>query len=147
MFKKLHIPVAGIIENMSEFVCPSCDTESDIFGSGTCEQLAKDYSTTVLASIPIEPSIRIGGDKGKPVAYFYPDSVTSKKYQEATKALWENIEKSQDKGTIGNDSIQSNILEGVSACSTEGKALQTKQATQAATASSSGFYCGGGHCS
>ncbi|MCG3719766.1 Mrp/NBP35 family ATP-binding protein, partial [Aliarcobacter butzleri] len=61
MFKKLHIPVAGIIENMSGFICPTCNTESDIFGMGTCENLAKEYETQVLGSLPIEPSIRKGG--------------------------------------------------------------------------------------
>ena len=69
MFKKLHIPVAGIVENMSGFVCPSCDTESDIFGKGTCDELANEYDTKVIANIPIEPSIRVGGDEGKPVVY------------------------------------------------------------------------------
>jgi len=147
MFSKLHIPVAGIIENMSGFVCPSCDTQSDIFGMGTCDELAKDYNTSVLANIPIEPSIRVGGDEGKPVAYFYPDSVTGKKYQEAAKALWENVVKSQEEGTIGNDSIQPNLPAGVSACSTEGQAHQAKQAADAAAASSGGSCCGGGHCS
>ena len=148
MFDKLHIPVAGIIENMSGFVCPSCNTESDIFGSGTCDELAKQYNTKVLASIPIEPSIRVGGDEGKPVAYFYPDSVTGKKYQEAAKALWENIEKSQADGEIGNDTIQPNLPAGVSACSPEGQAYKDAQEkAKAAEQSSGGSCCGGGHCS
>jgi ATP-binding protein involved in chromosome partitioning len=144
MFAKLHIPVAGIIENMSGFICPECDTESDIFGSGTCEGLAKEYNSQVLANIPIEPSIRVGGDEGKPVAYFYPDSVTGKKYQAAAKALWENIENSQSKGSIGNENIQPNLPAGVSACSTEGKEYQ---AAKEAEQNSAGSCCGGGHCS
>ena len=53
MFSKLHIPVAGIVENMSGFICPSCNTESDIFGKGTCDELAKEYNTQVLAHLPI----------------------------------------------------------------------------------------------
>jgi ATP-binding protein involved in chromosome partitioning len=146
MFDKLHIPVAGIIENMSGFVCPSCNTESDIFGSGTCDELAEQYNTKVLASIPIEPSIRVGGDEGKPVAYFYPDSVTGKKYQEAAKALWENIEKSQEEGEIGNDSIQPNLPVGVSACSPEGQAYKAEQ-EKAKAEQNGGGCCGGGHCS
>ncbi|WP_236772693.1 P-loop NTPase, partial [Aliarcobacter cryaerophilus] len=40
MFSKLHNPVAGIVENMSGFICPTCNTESDIFGTGTCDELA-----------------------------------------------------------------------------------------------------------
>ncbi len=117
MFSKLNIPVAGIIENMSGFVCPNCGTESDIFGSGTCEDLAKEYNTQVLASIPIEPSIRVGGDEGKPVVYFHPDSASGKKYLRAAELLWENIQESKAKGSIGNESIQP-TTNGVSACST-----------------------------
>jgi ATP-binding protein involved in chromosome partitioning len=118
MFDKLNIPIAGIIENMSGFVCPNCDTKSDIFGSGTCEELAKQYNTKVLASIPIEPSIRIGGDEGKPVVYFHPDSYSGKAYLSASSMLWENILQSKKDGNIGNQSIQP-TTDGVSACSTK----------------------------
>ena len=117
MFEKLHIPVAGIVENMSGFVCPNCDEESDIFGKGTCEELAKQYDTQVLANIPIEPSIRVGGDEGKPVVYFYPDSTSGKRYLKAAEMLWENIQDSNEKGIIGNEAVQP-TTNGVSACST-----------------------------
>jgi len=134
MFKKLHIPVAGIVENMSGFVCPECNTESDIFGSGTCNDLAKEYDTQVIAHIPIEPSIRVGGDEGKPVVYFYPDSVSGKKYLKAAEILWENVVKSNKDGSISNEAIQPTMPAGVSACSTEGQAHKAKQ-------SSSGCDC------
>jgi len=127
MFDKLHIPIAGIVENMSGFICPNCSEESDIFGQGTCEELAKEYKTDVLANIPIEPSIRVGGDEGKPVVYFYPDSVTGKRYLEAARKLWENIEKANEDGAIGNESIQPTMPEGVSACSAEGQAYKKEQ--------------------
>ncbi|MGK0255706.1 MAG: ATP-binding protein involved in chromosome partitioning [Arcobacteraceae bacterium] len=127
MFKKLHIPVAGIIENMSGFICPNCETQSDIFGKGTCEELAKEYETKVLANIPIEPTIRIGGDEGKPVVYFYPDSASGKRYLRAAESLWENIVQSNKDGTISNDEIQPNLPAGVSGCSTEGKAYKAKK--------------------
>jgi len=117
MFSKLNIPIAGIVENMSGFVCPNCNTESDIFGSGTCEDLAKEYDTTVLANVPIEPSIRVGGDEGKPVVYYYPDSTTGKRYLEASKKLWDNIVKFNEEGAIGNEEIQPTTPPGVSACS------------------------------
>ena len=117
MFKKLHIPIAGIVENMSGFICPKCGEESDIFGAGTCEELAKEYDTTVLANIPIEPSIRVGGDEGKPIVYFYPDSASGKRYLKAAEALWENILKSHEEGAIGNEAIQPTTPPGVSACS------------------------------
>ncbi len=127
MFKKLHIPVAGIVENMSGFVCPKCGEESDIFGAGTCEELAKEYGTKVIANIPIEPSIRVGGDEGKPIVYFYPDSNSGKRYLKAAEALWENIQESQKEGKIGNEAIQPTMPAGVSACSTEGQAHKAQQ--------------------
>ena len=116
MFKKLHIPIAGIVENMSGFICPNCDTESDIFGKGTCDELAKAYDTQVLGNIPIEPSIREGGDEGKPVVYFNPDSVTGQRYLKAAEKLWEAIESS----SADNSAIQPTTPPGVSACSTGG---------------------------
>ncbi|MEA3513198.1 MAG: Mrp/NBP35 family ATP-binding protein [Campylobacterota bacterium] len=127
MFKKLHIPVAGIVENMSGFICPECNTESDIFGTGTCEELAKEYNTSVIANIPIEPSIRVGGDDGKPVVYFYPDSVSGKKYLKAAEMLWENVIESNEKGIISNAAVQPTMPAGVSACSTEGQAHKAAQ--------------------
>jgi len=146
MFKKLHIPVAGIVENMSGFVCPSCDTQSDIFGQGTCDELANEYNTKVIANIPIEPSIRVGGDEGKPVVYYYPDSVSGKKYLKAAEMLWENIVQSHSEGTIGNEAIQPNMPAGVSACSTEGQAHTAKKEAEAKAKESNGGCCGGGHC-
>ena len=127
MFKKLHIPVAGIVENMSGFVCPECNTESDIFGKGTCDELAKEFGTKVIANIPIEPSIRVGGDEGKPIVYFYPDSASGKRYLQAAELLWESIVKSNEDGTISNSAIQPTMPAGVSACSTEGQAHKAQQ--------------------
>ena len=113
MFKKLHIPIAGIVENMSGFICPNCNEESDIFGKGTCEELAKEYDTVVLGNIPIEPSIRVGGDEGKPVVYFHPESQTGKRYLQAAEKLWESIENAE----ADNSAIQPTTPPGVSACS------------------------------
>jgi ATP-binding protein involved in chromosome partitioning len=120
MFKKLHIPVAGIVENMSGFICPNCHTESDIFGMGTCEELAREYNTSVMANIPIEPAIREGGDAGKPIVYFHPESITAKRYMQAAAKLWEFIENVNDKDLAGNSAIQP-TTNGVSACSTASK--------------------------
>ena len=116
MFKKLHIPIGGIVENMSGFICPSCETESDIFGMGTCEELAKQYDTQVLGNLPIEPAIREGGDAGKPVVYFNPESVSAKRYMKSAEGLIAFIDEVTDK--VENASIQPTTPPGVSACST-----------------------------
>ena len=117
MFQKLHIPTAGIVENMSGFICPECETESDIFGMGTTEPVAKEYDTEVIARIPIEPAIREGGDSGKPVTYHMPDSHTAKRYQEAASNLLQFIDKTLQEGGADNASIQPTTPPGVSACS------------------------------
>jgi len=127
MFQKLHIPTAGIIENMSGFICPSCETESDIFGMGTTEPVAKEYDTNVIARIPIEPAIREGGDSGMPVTYHMPDSETAKRYQKAATELLAFIDKVQAEGGADNASIQPTTPPGVSACSTGAGASSAPQ--------------------
>ena len=116
MFKKLHIPVAGIIENMSGFICPKCGTESDIFGKGTAKEVALEYGVDVLGEIPIEPSVREGGDTGRPVVYYHPDSETAKRFHKAASNLLRFIDKVNEEGGVSNEDIQPTI--GVSACST-----------------------------
>ena len=127
MFQKLHIPTAGIIENMSGFICPSCGTESDIFGMGTTEPVAKEYDTELIARIPIEPEIRIGGDTGMPVTYHKPDSETAKRYQEAASKLLTFIDKVNAEGGADNQAIQPTTPPGVSACSTAGASQAAPQ--------------------
>ncbi|MDN5102549.1 Mrp/NBP35 family ATP-binding protein [Aliarcobacter butzleri] len=139
MFKKLHIPVAGIIENMSGFICPTCNTESDIFGMGTCENLAKEYETQVLGSLPIEPSIRKGGDSGKPIVYFEPESITAKRCMIASDKLISFLN-SQDE--VSNAEIQPIMPAGVSACSTEGQKIKVQHDEAKKSGGSCGSGCG-----
>lgn len=123
MFKKLYIPVVGIVENMSGFICPTCKTESDIFGSGTCENLANEYNTQVLANIPIEPSIREGGDNGKPIVYFDPESITAKRYMIAADKIISFLDLQEE---VSNAEIQPIMPAGVSACSSEGQKIKAE---------------------
>ena len=142
MFEKLHIPTAGIIENMSGFICPECDAESDIFGMGTTEPVAKEYDTNVIARIPIEPAIRVGGDTGMPVTYHKPDSETAKRYQEAASNLLAFIDKVNAEGGADNSGVQPTTPPGVSACSTGAGASAAAPAQEAAPAGSCGTGCG-----
>ncbi len=66
MFSETEVPVLGIVENMSYFVCPDSGKQYDIFGHGGGAEVAKQYELPLLAEIPIDPSIREGGDAGKP---------------------------------------------------------------------------------
>ena len=116
MFNKLHIPIAGIVENMSGFLCPDNGKEYDIFGKGTTEEMAKAYKSEVLAQIPIEMIVREGGDEGKPVSFSHPESVSSKRYLMAAEKIWNFIEKINNEGGVDNSAIQP-IMNGKSACS------------------------------
>lgn len=104
MFNKLNIPIAGIIENMSGFICPKCGEHYDIFGKGTTIELAKINKCEVLAQIPIEGKIREGGDNGKPIVFFEPNSLGAKEYLKAAHKLDEFLAKVTDK--VDNADIQ-----------------------------------------
>ncbi len=86
MFQKLSVPILGIIENMSYYTCPHCGQRDDIFGHGGAREAAKRRGFPFLGEIPLDPSIRVQSDGGKPVAL---DASTSygKAFQEAAEAL------------------------------------------------------------
>ena len=74
MFGKLQVPVLGVIENMSYFVCPDCHHRHDIFSSGDAEARARSMGLEFLGAIPLHPQVRIGGDNGRPVVAEQPES-------------------------------------------------------------------------
>lgn len=86
MFRTLNIDVLGIVENMSKFVSPSGE-EFHIFGEGGVEEEAGRLETEVLASIPLDPAVRQGGDEGAPVLVSAPDSQASKSFLELAEAV------------------------------------------------------------
>ena len=67
MFEQVQVPVLGIVENMSYFVCPNCATQHEIFGSGGGQQLATRFGIKLLGRIPLSGSIRETGDSGVPI--------------------------------------------------------------------------------
>ena len=117
MFKKLNIPIAGIVENMSGFIAPDTGVEYDIFGKGTSGPMAKEFDTEIIAEIPIEPSIRTGGDEGKPITFVDPTSESAKRYMKAAESIWATIESVNASGGASNESVQPTTPPGVSACS------------------------------
>ena len=134
MFKKLNIPIAGIIENMSGFIAPDTGVEYDIFGKGTSQPMADEFDTKIIAEIPLEPSIRTGGDEGKPIVFINPSSESSKRYVQAAQSIWNTIEEINANGGVDNEAVQPTTPPGVSACSTG--------ATTSASTQSSGGSCG-----
>jgi ATP-binding protein involved in chromosome partitioning len=110
MFKQLHIPIAGLVENMSGFICPDSGKEYDIFGKGTTQPLADAYETQILGEIPIEPAIREGGDSGLPITVLAPNCETSRRYQEIATKLWESMLEVNAEGGTDNSTVQPTIF-------------------------------------
>lgn len=77
-FSRLGIPVLGIIENMSYFLCPHCQGRTEIFSHGGAKEASKKLGVPFLGEVPIDLQIRSGGDEGKPILVSYPDSPQSK---------------------------------------------------------------------
>jgi ATP-binding protein involved in chromosome partitioning len=87
MYEKLNVPPLGLIENMSHFICPSCRTESDIFGKGGGETLAREMNVAFLGRVPIYEPIRIGGDTGIPIVVGEPKSPAAEAFRAAAAQL------------------------------------------------------------
>ena len=80
MYKKLNVPTLGLVENMSHFVCPNCDHESDLFGKGGGEAAAEEMGVPFLGRIPVYQPIREGGDSGNPIVLSEPDSAAARAF-------------------------------------------------------------------
>src|SRR5919201_619458 len=74
MFKQLEVPVIGVIENMSYFMCSNCDARHELFGRGGGERIAKAFGIPFLGQVPLQPNVRTGGDEGQPVVVADADS-------------------------------------------------------------------------
>ena len=92
MFGKVNIPILGMIENMSSFVCPKCGHETPIFDKGGTETESKTREVPFLGHVPIELDIRLGGDKGNPVVHQDPESKSSKPIIDIAKKLIQIVE-------------------------------------------------------
>jgi len=80
--RKLNIPIIGILENMSGFVCPKCGAEYDIFGAGGGQKIADDLDVPFLGKIPIDPQICVDSDRGTPFVLEHRDSKSTKAFME-----------------------------------------------------------------
>ncbi len=87
MFNEVEIPILGIVENMSYFICPDNNKKYEIFGKSKTEEVAKQYGTEVLAKIPIEPKVAEFADLGIPVVLAKPDSDSAKAFIQAAQNL------------------------------------------------------------
>ncbi len=93
MFRKLNIPVIGIVENMSYLETEDEVARIDIFGRGGGKRMAEKLGVPFLGEIPLDPKIRIGGDKGEPIVQAHPDSKSAKAFFEVADKILESIER------------------------------------------------------
>ena len=87
-----NIPIIGLIENMSGFICPHCGEKTDIFKSGGGVATAKNLNIQFLGAVPIEPRIVTSGDSGMPIVIDDPDSASAKVFKEITKKIIKTVE-------------------------------------------------------
>lgn len=91
MFEKVKVPLLGLVENMSTFVCPHCGKSTDIFDKGGGRRAAEEMKIPFLGEIPLMPEVRSGGDTGHPVVLTHPESLAGKAFTEAARQLAEQI--------------------------------------------------------
>lgn len=84
-FRQLNVPILGIIENMSYFVCPHCGERTDIFSHGGGERAAARLGVPFLGAIALDPAIREGGDEGEPIVVRAPDSPQAQSFREVAR--------------------------------------------------------------
>lgn len=91
MFQQVNVPVLGIVENMSYFVCDQCDKRHEIFRHGGGHRTSNELGISFLGEIPLDPPVATGGDAGEPVVIASPDSPASKALHDVTNKVVEEI--------------------------------------------------------
>lgn len=92
MFQKVNVPVLGIVENMSTFLCPHCGGRSDIFGHGGAKEEAAKLGVPFLGEVPLTLAVRETSDGGKPIVVSDPDSDVAKAYRQIAETAWAEID-------------------------------------------------------
>jgi ATP-binding protein involved in chromosome partitioning len=91
MFQKVNVPILGIVENMSYFLCPSDNKRYDIFGSGGGQSEADRLGVPLFGQIPIEMAVREGGDAGAPVVIKNPESAASQAFLDTARSIRQKL--------------------------------------------------------
>jgi ATP-binding protein involved in chromosome partitioning len=95
MFRKVEVPLLGIVENMSYFVCPDCGTRHDIFGHGGAEREAARIGVPFLGAVPLHIDIRTNSDAGTPLVASDPDGTHAQIYRAIAARVWERCQSEQ----------------------------------------------------
>jgi ATP-binding protein involved in chromosome partitioning len=110
MFRKVNVPILGIVENMSWFVCGNCGQEAHVFGHGGASKTAKDMDMEVLGEIPLNIDIRETSDAGVPIVVSKPDSAAAKAYVNVAEQVWQQLQRgdllNSERGPLGPPTIE-----------------------------------------
>jgi ATP-binding protein involved in chromosome partitioning len=92
MFRKVNVPVLGIIENMSYYMCGHCGERTEIFGHGGGKKTAEMLGVPFLGEVPIDPKVVVGGDSGEPIVVLDPESAAAKAFVELARQVAAQVE-------------------------------------------------------
>lgn len=92
MFRKVDVPVLGIVENMSYFTCSKCGERHEIFGHGGAENEANKLGVKFLGAVPLDAEVRIRSDAGQPIVASAPDSEHASIYRQIAASVWEQLQ-------------------------------------------------------
>src|SRR5581483_6632802 len=91
MFRKVDVPVLGIVENMSYFLCPHCGERSEIFSHGGARKEAEKLGTDFLGEVPLDIQIRETSDAGRPIVVAEPASAHTKVFRAMAEHIWAKL--------------------------------------------------------
>jgi ATP-binding protein involved in chromosome partitioning len=91
MFEKVHVPVLGIVENMSYFICPACHHREDIFSHGGAVKAANEFGVPFLGELPLETSVRVGSDEGSPIVVSGPETDAAHSFHEIAQSMAQQV--------------------------------------------------------
>ncbi|HYC91529.1 MAG TPA: Mrp/NBP35 family ATP-binding protein [Thermoanaerobaculia bacterium] len=103
MFRKVNVPVLGIIENMSYFICRHCGEREEIFGHGGGQKTAEMLGVPFLGEVPIDPKVVVGGDSGEPIVVSEPQSPASAAFRELARQVAQQVESGMSGHTHDHD--------------------------------------------
>jgi ATP-binding protein involved in chromosome partitioning len=99
MFRKVNVPLLGIIENMSHFLCTECGARHEIFGNGGARAEAAKLGVPFLGEVPLEMAIRATSDEGTPIVASQPDSPHATHYRAIAEAVLQTLERNAPKAS------------------------------------------------
>ncbi len=105
MFRRVDVPVLGIVENMSYFMCPKCGERSEIFGHGGARMEAEKLGVEFLGEVPLDMEVRLRSDQGQPIVVSSPNSMHAQIYKDIAQNVWAQVERGADAAASAAPSI------------------------------------------